>query len=730
MRRRGRSAKVGGRQWGLKQMLAGAALAGLLLGTAGCTGGEPLTEQTGQPTTQVIAPQPFQTQDPEKPLGDGEILYEEGVSPLRKEQEEVIHTYMTRAYACMGRLEEPDFSDLFTDETQALASQSAIALQIGTRTLIDGIDYTLTGYHYTLSCMQTGELEDGAVEVGAIETIVQNFTQLPGVDSERSGNFHHFVLEQVGGAWYTYLMAAPTLNSTYDFQLVNGYMVASDLVEAASTDLLYVIGSEKGNSLNKAQADVLFADGTRAVIDINKLENSTNNANNELTDGALYTYTRNSDSTYDVKLVTTSNKAGYDNYLATANNYTEGTNNANAKLGGYLIADDAVIFLKAGSGNNITYSVISGATLKTYASQNSTGVALLGTANGLAAVKVATMATAANFGTDSVYAYITSDPYTTLENGTTYYHYNAWTTDGEVTVKDNPTNGTPAKGNIITLVTKSDGTMSSDTIATVAANDTEVIVPVAITGFNGTDRTITMLDENGVKLGGDGLKYDANVQFLYVNTKDKVGLTGGEVALAEQLEDGTYVMNAYAIYSTETNSASFDALEAIVFDMNNDLNTEGNAGYVASVDNGTTATTIAATPTEPEGTITLSGTVKAGMPSDAAPTMGNIAIDQAKGNFAIVKITLPTELQGTSVAVRQTNAALGAYYDEDPSVEGNIKFKTGYDFSSTDKDYYLMLLEGGTATLEFDVAGCTGANDFVADYTYTINAAGLTLVTE
>lgn len=202
MRRRGRSAKVGGRQWGLKQMLAGAALAGLLLGTAGCTGGEPLTEQTGQPTTQVIAPQPFQTQDPEKPLGDGEILYEEGVSPLRKEQEEVIHTYMTRAYACMGRLEEPDFSDLFTDETQALASQSAIALQIGTRTLIDGIDYTLTGYHYTLSCMQTGELEDGAVEVGAIETIVQNFTQLPGVDSERSGNFHHFVLEQVGGAWY------------------------------------------------------------------------------------------------------------------------------------------------------------------------------------------------------------------------------------------------------------------------------------------------------------------------------------------------------------------------------------------------------------------------------------------------------------------------------------------------------------------------------------------------
>lgn len=179
-------------------MLAGAALAGLLLaGTAGCSA---LAETEPAPTQPVIAP--VQTQEPEEPLGDGEIVYEEGASPLNREQEAVIHTYMTRAYECLGRLEEPDFSDLFTDETQALASQSGIALQIGTRTLIDGVDYTLTGYHYTLSCMQTGVLEDGAVEMGAIETVVQNFAQLPGVDSQRSGNFHHFVLEEVDGTWY------------------------------------------------------------------------------------------------------------------------------------------------------------------------------------------------------------------------------------------------------------------------------------------------------------------------------------------------------------------------------------------------------------------------------------------------------------------------------------------------------------------------------------------------
>ena len=183
-------------------MLAGAALAGLLLaGSGGCSAPAAEPEQTWQtPTQQVIAP--AQTQEPERRLGDGEIVYQEGVSPLTQEQEAVIHAYMTRAYESLGRLEEPDFSDLFTNETQALASQSGIALQIGTRTLVDGVDYTLTGYHYTLSCMDTGEREDGTVEMGAIETISQNFTQLPGVDSQRSGNYHHFVLEEVDGTWY------------------------------------------------------------------------------------------------------------------------------------------------------------------------------------------------------------------------------------------------------------------------------------------------------------------------------------------------------------------------------------------------------------------------------------------------------------------------------------------------------------------------------------------------
>lgn len=188
---------------GARRAVAGLALAGAMLGLlAGCVDGAGAAQGSAAPTQQAIAPQPLVTQAQDTSLGEGEIVYEQGVAALSQEQEALIHAYMTRAYEGLGRLEEPDFSDLFTDQTQAQASQSGIALQIGARQLIDGLDYTLTGYHYTLSCMQTTQREDGTVEVGAIETVVQNFTQLPGVDSERSGNFHHFVLEQVEGRWY------------------------------------------------------------------------------------------------------------------------------------------------------------------------------------------------------------------------------------------------------------------------------------------------------------------------------------------------------------------------------------------------------------------------------------------------------------------------------------------------------------------------------------------------
>lgn len=114
---------------------------------------------------------------------------------------------------------------------------------------------------------------------------------------------------QIDGTWYKYLTAAPTLNSIYKFQEVNGYLVDAETITAASTDILYVIASEAGNTMRKAQADVMFSDGTRAVIDINKKDGVVSTS--ALSLNVLYTYTKNSDGTYDVKVVDASNKAGH-----------------------------------------------------------------------------------------------------------------------------------------------------------------------------------------------------------------------------------------------------------------------------------------------------------------------------------------------------------------------------------------------------------------------------------
>lgn len=174
---------------------------GLLLG--GCSAGmnaEPEGSSSAAPVETHAEPADTVEEDP-TPLGTGEIVYEDGISPLTQAQEAAIHTYMTAAYESLARLEQPDFTDVFTDSVQVRASESGIALQIGMHTLIDGVDYSLTGYFYTLNCSGTAQLEDGTVEMTALERSVQNFAQFPGVDSERGRNFHHFVLEEVDGVW-------------------------------------------------------------------------------------------------------------------------------------------------------------------------------------------------------------------------------------------------------------------------------------------------------------------------------------------------------------------------------------------------------------------------------------------------------------------------------------------------------------------------------------------------
>ena len=366
---------------------------------------------------------------------------------------------------------------------------------------------------------------------------------------------------QLDSTWYNYAGTVSfTLSDTVKVQLNNGLIVASKVVDTASKDLLVLEAAENGNSLRKIQAKVMFADGTEETISVKKV-NGTATTTAPTTLKTLYTYTKNSDGTYNISAVNAGNKAGYTTYAestTTSNLFTEKSSSSAAKFSGQMIADDAVFFVY--DSTNDKWNIVSGATMKTYATKNGTALygtttaqMLLGTSNGVYGVKAATMQVAAAFGTSNTYGYVLSAPYTSKDaNDVTVYNYKLWTADGEKTVVD--TNNPGAKGTLVKYTVNTDNTITS------AAHG---LTAVAITAYD--DETITLNKADGTVLGKVNTTISTKADKLFINTADVAGSEGGALAVAQRLADGSYVMNAYAAVDGN------DVVTAIVFDINNDL---------------------------------------------------------------------------------------------------------------------------------------------------------------
>ena len=106
-----------------------------------------------------------------------------------------------RFVECYGRTKAKIDPALLSDPDQARANESALAVQVALRTMTEGVDYSLTGCSYVLTCTQVRCAEGGAVQVSALEASCQNFAQFPGVDSLRGSNEHQFILERTGDGW-------------------------------------------------------------------------------------------------------------------------------------------------------------------------------------------------------------------------------------------------------------------------------------------------------------------------------------------------------------------------------------------------------------------------------------------------------------------------------------------------------------------------------------------------
>ena len=355
---------------------------------------------------------------------------------------------------------------------------------------------------------------------------------------------------KVNDTWYEKNGKTVSLDSTYKLNVANGYIFGVEVIESASNDLLYVQKRDAATALTGIKAKVMFADGKVEVIEISKLNGSDVSNGDTVTVDALYTYAKKTDGTYEVKAVSSSNLAGNDVYDATTRSYTAATSAAAAKLGDYAIADDAVIFLKSTASGSAKYSVISGADLKGYSSLTvSSNAILVKAVNGAQTVKAAGIVTSNVIGSSTVWGYVTSAPYQVRYNDATVYYYTTWTANGEVEVYSSTS---AAKGTVVDMIKNTDGTYSVSTSA----------VAVAITGYNDSDKTLTAVKASDASAYANNLKITNDTVILYVNSKDKTGVEGGEIAVAQTAANGAQIANAYAYVSSGD-------LKAVVFDVNN-----------------------------------------------------------------------------------------------------------------------------------------------------------------
>ena len=180
---------------------------------------------------------------------------------LSQGQEDAMLAYLDAWYAALSRLEEADFSALFSDPLQARFNESALALQVGLRTMTPGVDYSLIGYSYTLTVLEAGQEEDGTVSVLAQEASTQNFAQFPGVDARRGSNYHFFSLSPSGEGWLLAahipfdILASQLLDTVSFEELAQAYIDAAPSYLAQLQAAHARREADRGRALTLPEAD-------------------------------------------------------------------------------------------------------------------------------------------------------------------------------------------------------------------------------------------------------------------------------------------------------------------------------------------------------------------------------------------------------------------------------------------------------------------------------------------
>ena len=381
---------------------------------------------------------------------------------------------------------------------------------------------------------------------------------------------------QINNTWYNLAKGVTNkdfkVGDSYDVAVYNGYAFSSDATEEASKDILFVAGTKNfekfaGENNGTVDAKAYFMDGSSKTITITKLDGDklkadsfTDKNGKDVTEsklaGVLYTYTVKG-TDYELKtLNNSSNKAGYKDY-ASGNSVTftkENDNNtkAPAKIGSYVIADDAVVFVKDSSETKI----VSGKTVNDWGDNfGSKGQVLTSEVNGIKYAKVAalvnTSAARPSASGDCKYAYLTADTYngqTQDEDADDALVFSVFGENGAKTLYD--TDDTKLslsdlkKGQLIQYTEDGDKIKDVKTIKTVANG---AIDRVAITGIEDKNKGLVYFLNSTTKGTAASLKMDDDVYFVKIDDAAATAEAGkrSEVAEAHSEAQNTKEANAY-----------------------------------------------------------------------------------------------------------------------------------------------------------------------------------------
>lgn len=373
---------------------------------------------------------------------------------------------------------------------------------------------------------------------------------------------------QIDSKWYT-LAGGMTVNSykvgdSYDVAVYNGFAFSSDVTEEASKEILFVSGAKKfdnyaGETTGTVDAKAYFLDKSYKTITITKIDGKKLEA--DLTDeqiGVLYTYTIK-DGNYELKTLNdTNNKAGYKNHADKATFKTD-----KDTIGGYAIADDAVIFVK----DKAETKIMTGKTVKDWNADFGTrGEVLVSEINGIKYVKVAALVGSNDKPTasgDYLYAYLTEDAYIGQTKDADKDDALVFTVFGEkgaATLYDtddvNDENYNVAnfkKGQLIEYKEDGDKIIEVKVVSGADAIKTAQIKTVAITGVEDKNKGLVYFLDSTTDAApsntgkSTSLKLDEDAYFVKIDDAENTAEAGSrsEVTVAHSETNGKKTANAY-----------------------------------------------------------------------------------------------------------------------------------------------------------------------------------------